>query len=204
MKERIQFGAGLSLSAFRKRYGLEAQCLAALEAARWPEGFVCPHCQDFRHSVHSRSDKKVWQCSRCRAQTTVTAGTVFESSKLPLTNWFLGMYLLNQSKNTLSALALSKELHISHASASLMKRKLQQLNDASHGSGASRVAGFSSLNRPPPPPVDMRAGARGNLLKASEALISLWPACNTSDSTGASSDANIGTIGSPSGDGQDH
>ncbi|MCD9007953.1 transposase, partial [Luteimonas sp. XNQY3] len=47
---RVQFQLGLSLPAFLKRYGSERQCEQALEASRWPDGFVCPRCADTAHS----------------------------------------------------------------------------------------------------------------------------------------------------------
>lgn len=71
---RVQFQKGLSLSEFMSRYGTEEQCIAALEQSRWPNGFVCPSCQETRHSIFVRDDRRHFQCCRCRTQTTVTAG----------------------------------------------------------------------------------------------------------------------------------
>jgi hypothetical protein len=72
-----------------------------------------------------------WQCSACRTQTTVLCGTIFESTKLPLTTWFLAMHLLTQAKNNVSALDLKRHLGVRYRSAWLLKHKLMQvMNEA--------------------------------------------------------------------------
>jgi transposase-like protein len=98
-----------------------------LAAARWPKGFVCPRCGGTQCSTHERERRPIWQCSLCRYQTTVTAGTIFEATKLPLTLWFLAMHLLTQAKNAVSALELKRHLGVSYPTAWLMKHKLMQV-----------------------------------------------------------------------------
>ena len=98
----VQFQKGLSLGDFMIRYSTEEQCIAALEQSRWPGGFECPACGDTRHSAFVRDGRRHFQCCRCRTQTTVTAGTIFADTKLPLRVWFLAMYLLTQAKNNVS------------------------------------------------------------------------------------------------------
>jgi len=95
----------MSLSELIERFGTEAQCEAALERARWPDGFVCPSCGGREHSTFLADGRKYWQCSHCRAQTTVRSGTLFHSSKLPLTKWFQAIYLVTQNKNGLASFA---------------------------------------------------------------------------------------------------
>ena len=96
----VQFQRGLPMAEFIARYGTEPQCHAALVASRWPNGFVCPDCAGTRHSTFERKGLRYWQCSACREQTTVTCGTVFQSTKLPLTRWFLAMHLLTSPRTT--------------------------------------------------------------------------------------------------------
>jgi ribosomal protein L37AE/L43A len=124
---RIQFQAGLSLAEFLAVYGTEAQCAAALAQARWPEGFQCPRCRCERHCVLERDGRKLWQCYRCRHQASLVAGTVFEASKLPLTKWFLAMFLITQAKNNISALSLKRQLGVSYPTAWLVKHKLMDV-----------------------------------------------------------------------------
>ena len=83
---------------FLKDYGSEAQCEQALEAIRWPDGFRCPRCADEAHSVLRDGSRKVFQCSACRHQASLIAGTVFHGTKLPLTTWFLAIYLIVRPK----------------------------------------------------------------------------------------------------------
>ena len=105
---KIQFQPGLSLPAFFDEFGAEAQCEAALEKARWPGGFICPDCGERRHSLVHRDGQRLWQCSACRKQTSLTAGTIFESTRLPLHLWFLGIYHLAQPTNNVSALDIQR------------------------------------------------------------------------------------------------
>jgi len=113
-KNRVQFQKGMSLSEFLERYGTEAQCEQALFAWRWPQGFVCPECG---HSDHCVLGRGLYQCHRCRRQTSLTAGTLFAGTKLALTKWLLAIYLLTQSKNGISALELSRQLGVCYNSA---------------------------------------------------------------------------------------
>ena len=123
---RIQFQRGLSLPEFLKQFGTETQCATALEQARWPQGFCCPRCAGAVCSrVHGRTHT-LFQCSTCRHQTSLIAGTVMQGSKLPLTLWFLAIYLISQAKTGLSALALKRSLGVSYPTAWLVQHKLMQ------------------------------------------------------------------------------
>ena len=123
---RVQVQPGLSLPAFLRRYGTEAACTAALQQARWPNGYVCPKCAATRCSQFIRRSKSMWQCSACRHQTSLRAGTVFDNTKLPLTTWLLALYLLSQSKTNLSALELMRPLGVCYRTAWRLKHKLMQ------------------------------------------------------------------------------
>lgn len=124
---QVQFQRGLPMVEFMERYGTQEQCHAALVASRWPDGFVCPECGCRRHSTFLRDGLRYCQCSACREQTTVTSGTVFQATKLPLTSWFLAMHLLTQAKNNVSALELKRHLGVRYKAAWLMKHKLLQV-----------------------------------------------------------------------------
>lgn len=124
---RVQFQHGLSMAEFMDRYGTDEKCAAALAQSRWPTGFRCPDCGDERHSRFVRDGRTHWQCHRCRTQTTVTAGTIFQASKLPLSRWFLAMHLLTQAKNNVSALELKRHLGTCYKTAWLVKHKLLEV-----------------------------------------------------------------------------
>ncbi len=123
---RIQFQKGLSLSAFLEQFGTEAQCEAALEKARWPDGFRCPRCGQAPHYRLSGGSHPTYQCRACRLQTSLTAGTLFQSTQLALTVWFMAIYLISQAKTNVSALALKRLLGVSYPTAWLVQHKLMQ------------------------------------------------------------------------------
>lgn len=118
----VQFQKGLSLGDFLARYGSEEQCHATLVELRWPQGFTCPKCGGREHGLCR--PRRLFQCSACRHQTSVRAGTVFEASKLPLSTWFLAIYLITQSKNDIAALELMRQLGVKYDTAWLLKQKL--------------------------------------------------------------------------------
>ena len=123
---RVQFQAGLSMPEFYERFGTEAKCRTAVEAARWPNGFVCPACGGAARTSFERGGLRYWQCGACARQCSLISGTIFEASKLPLTRWFLAMQLLTQSKNNVSALELMRQLGVSYRSAWLVKHKIME------------------------------------------------------------------------------
>lgn len=123
---KIQFQKGLSLPEFLARFGTEAQCAAALERWRWPSGFVCPYCGHAGECVRLRT-RALLQCRHCHHQTSLTAGTIFEATKLPLRTWFLAMFFLTQQKNGISALELKRHLGVSYPTAWRIRHKLLQV-----------------------------------------------------------------------------
>ena len=91
---QLQFQSGLSLSNFLHDYGTEARCEAALEKSRWPKGYICPVCESRSHCIVWHGKVKTFQCNRCHTQVTLTAGTIFHVTKLPLVRWFQAMYFM--------------------------------------------------------------------------------------------------------------
>ena len=123
----VQFQRGLSLPEFLSRYGTEAQCIDELQRQRWPGGFSCPHCSAREPYRVSHGRRTVLQCRGCGRQTSLMAGTVLESSKLPLRMWFLAMFLICQAKTGLSALALKRQLGVSYRTAWLLHHKVMAI-----------------------------------------------------------------------------
>ena len=115
------------MAEFMDQYGTDAQCEAALIASRWPSGFACRACGGPASCSFRRQGRLYWQCASCRHQCSVISGTIFESTKLPLTRWFLAMHLLTQAKNNVSALELKRHLGVSYPTAWLVKHKLMEV-----------------------------------------------------------------------------
>lgn len=140
----IQFQRGLSLNQFLHDYGTEAKCYRALYKARWPHGFRCPCCGERRRSRFRREGRVYYQCRRCRHQTTLTSGTLFEGTRLPLATWMLALYLLTSTKTDLSALELMRHLDVNYKTAWRIKHKVMQA--MAEREAPRRLDGFIQLD----------------------------------------------------------
>ena len=123
-KNMIQFQKGMSIHGFMGKCGSEEQCREVLFKQRWPDGFRCPHCGNSTYC--KLKSRNLYQCHRCHHQTSITAGNIFQSTHLPLSKWFLAIYLMSQNKNGISALELSRQLGISYNATWRLKHKLMQ------------------------------------------------------------------------------
>lgn len=123
-RNKIQLQEGMSLEGFWAAYGTEEQCREAVARMRWPQGFVCPACGN-RTFCQVRGGK-LYQCHACHTQTSLTSGTLFHATKLPLRKWFLAMHLLTQAKHGLSSLELGRQLGVKQETAWNLKHKLMQ------------------------------------------------------------------------------
>jgi transposase-like protein len=141
---RTQFQAGLSMPKFLTQFGTETQCEIEFEKTRWLYGFVCPRCTCTEHSEFRVGTLKMFQCSACKHQTSLIAGTLFQSTKLSLTKWFLAMYFISQAKTNVSALALKRFLGVSYPTAWLVHHKLMQT--MSESESTRYLSGFVLLD----------------------------------------------------------
>lgn len=109
------FDAGI-LNLNRLGRMTEEEARAAMEAIRWPDGPVCPHCQATRAARINGSSPRVrdglLRCGECGKQFTVTVGTIFEDSHIPLHKWLLAIALMCSSKKGISALQLKRNLDL--------------------------------------------------------------------------------------------
>lgn len=140
----VQFQPGLSMKDFITQYGTQAKCYRALYRARWPDGFRCPACANRSRSRFRRDGRIYYQCRSCRHQATLVSGTLFEGTKLPLTTWFLGLYLLTSTKTNLSALELKRHLGVRYRTAWRLKHKVMQA--MTEREETRQLAGFVQLD----------------------------------------------------------
>jgi hypothetical protein len=106
---------GLSEAAFQAAFGTEEQCRAVLEKLRWPKGFLCPACG---HGSRAwLRERQLYQCNRCKHQVSLTAGTIFHATKLPLTTWLLAIHLIVTAKNGISSVELGRRLGVKQTTA---------------------------------------------------------------------------------------
>ena len=113
----------ISFYEWQQRYKTDQVCLKQLAQLRWPNGFQCPHC-GHDHGYYTRS-RGHYECAACHRQTSVTAGTVFHATKLPLVKWFWAIYWVAADKGSISALRLSKLIGVNWRSAFRMLSKLR-------------------------------------------------------------------------------
>jgi len=109
----------------------EAAAREHLEALRWPEGPICPHCgnsdQTRIHRLAGKSHRPgLHQCNECSEHFTVTVGTVMERSHIPLHKWVLGFHLMAASKKGVSAHQLHRMLGITYKSAWFMAHRIRE------------------------------------------------------------------------------
>jgi transposase-like protein len=122
----------LTLSKLPKYLVNESDAWELLERLRWPNGeVVCPHCgvvSEAHYFISSRSGerktakgtltyRRLWRCRECKKQFSVLVGTIFESSKVPVSSWLLAMWLMAAGKNGVSAKELQRHLDITYQTA---------------------------------------------------------------------------------------
>jgi ISXO2-like transposase domain/Transposase zinc-ribbon domain len=130
-----------SLVEFQRWFPDDEACYRYLAASRWPDGFICPACGHpegwrVRRRTPSRSTKTprppdririVWECASCHHQTSLTAGTVLDATKLPLKAWFHAAFMVATDKRGMSAVLLDRQLDMGgHMTAWFMLHKLRR------------------------------------------------------------------------------
>jgi len=129
--EKLQFGSSGKFGG-SGRYVDEEIARELLERVRWPDGPICPHCVVVggHYRVNPRKGSRspvrqgVWKCRDCRKQFTVTVGTVFHGSKIPLSKWVTAIYLMGDSAKGLNAHQLHRRLGLTYKSARFLVKRL--------------------------------------------------------------------------------
>lgn len=107
-----------------------------LESLHWPNGPLCPHCGEAERITRLTSATArpgLHKCNECRKQFTVTVGTIFEDSKIPLNKWLLGFRLMAGSKKGISSHQLHRTLGITYKSAWFMSHRIREAMDIDGG-----------------------------------------------------------------------
>jgi transposase-like protein len=107
----------------------EEKAREALEAMRWPNGPVCPHCGSVSGLAKAQGKSArpgLWYCAACNDQFSATVGTVMERSKIPLTKWWLAMHLMGSSKKGVSAHQVHRSLGVTYKTAWFMCHRIRE------------------------------------------------------------------------------
>jgi transposase-like protein len=124
----------LTLIQLFDRFGTDDKARKHLESILWQGGIVCPHCQgndqskfsDIAANPESKTRAGLRWCSNCKSKFTVTIGTIFEDSHIPLRKWLMAWYLLCRSKKGISSLQLQRLLELgSYRTALFMAHRIR-------------------------------------------------------------------------------
>jgi transposase-like protein len=105
----------MALLEMLQKFGTDEKCREILTKLRWPEGVTCPRCKE--RQVCYLEARRQFECSSCGYQFSVTTGTVFNDSHLPLEKWFAATYMLCEAKKGMSACQVQRTLGISYKTA---------------------------------------------------------------------------------------
>jgi transposase-like protein len=112
---RAKMESNMDMMELMERFGTEQKCRAILEELRWPDGVRCPRCNGVKTSrIHARDQ---FDCDTCRHQFSVTSGTIWHDTHLPLRKWFIAIYLTVESKKGMSANQMKRVLGVSYKTA---------------------------------------------------------------------------------------
>jgi transposase-like protein len=116
-----------SILQFQKHFDTDEKCREFLEQQRWGSTPACPFCAST--NVKRLKGGKRFQCNEkeCRSQFSVTVGTILENTKVPLTKWFLAMYILNNHSKGISSLQLSKWLGVTQKTAWFLNHRIREM-----------------------------------------------------------------------------
>ena len=113
----------MSLVKLVERFGSDERCRDYLEELRWPEGVKCPRCDS--DSISRITTRNQLDCNDCRYRFSVTTGTLFHDSHLPLSKWFMAIYLVTESKKGISAKQLQRMLDTSYKTAWYLAHRIR-------------------------------------------------------------------------------
>lgn len=110
-----------------------------LEAIRWPDGPICPHCgvegEAYKLTARKTGSKRparkgLYKCATCRKQFTVTVGTIFEGTRVPLNKWLYAIHLMTASKKGIAAHQLYRTLKVQYKTAWFMNHRIRKAMEA--------------------------------------------------------------------------
>lgn len=111
------------LIAFSNTFKTEKACAKYLAKMRWPDGVICPLC---KHTKAYKYTTRSWyKCAKCRRQFNVKTGTIFALSQVPLTKWFLLIYLMTSGKKGITSIQTAKLLGVTQKTAWIMLTKIR-------------------------------------------------------------------------------
>jgi transposase-like protein len=126
----------MNLIKLAQEYSDNDKARALLESLRWPDGPICPHCKsdgsgkaiyklEPKPGSKRPGRKGLYKCGACREQFTVTVGTIFEDSHIPISKWLMAIFILCSSKKSISAHQLHRMLDMTYKTAWFMAHRIR-------------------------------------------------------------------------------
>jgi transposase-like protein len=132
----------LTLKILSKEYASESKARELLEGMLWPKGPVCPHCKNhtekpiykIKPSKESKAPTRsgVYKCGACRKGFTVTVGTIFEGSHIPISTWLMAIFIICSSKKSVSSKQLERMLGVTYKTAWFMSHRIRHAMTPNH------------------------------------------------------------------------
>jgi len=114
----------MELIKIMEKLNTQSKCMAYLEKNRWPETPICPYCNSTKSSRKTQEFRHT--CHNCKRSYSVLVGTLFESTKLPITKWFLAIHLIINAKKGISSLQLARDLNVNKNTAWFLQKRIRQ------------------------------------------------------------------------------
>lgn len=122
------------IKQFKRLYSSEEECIALAYKLKWPSGFQCPYCNHCSAYIIRSRRLPLYECHKCRHQTSLTSNTVMDKSRTPLRKWLLTMYIISTSDTSINAVSLAKRIDVTYKTAWSMLKKLRQaISDLDRG-----------------------------------------------------------------------
>ncbi len=120
MKAEVKFENLVELLSY---FSEQNKCKEFIETMRWSDERICPHCG--HNKTYDLKAKFSYKCAQCKKPFSVTKGTIFENSPIPLQKWFAAIYLITSHKKGISSLQLHRDLGITQKSAWFVLQRIR-------------------------------------------------------------------------------
>jgi transposase-like protein len=114
----------MELIKIMNKLNTQSKCIAYLEKNRWPVTPICPYCNSTKSSRKTQEFRHT--CHNCKRSYSVLVGTLFDSTKLPITKWFFAIHLITNAKKGISSLQLARDLHVNKNTAWFLQKRIRQ------------------------------------------------------------------------------
>jgi len=114
----------MGLLEITKRFSSQEKCQEYIKKVRWPDGVTCPKCS--RGNPYPLRSVKKFECSNCGHQFSITSGTIFHKTYVPLPKWFLAIYLICVSKQNVKVNQIHAALDLPYKTAWHIYQRINQ------------------------------------------------------------------------------